>query len=72
MRQRIPLTFALLAVAAPAPIAAGKPVLLLALDEQNKRFPFDVQHRHIIRDKNDFARDFTVLGDEITVRLRAV
>jgi nucleoside 2-deoxyribosyltransferase len=53
-------------------IAAGKPVLLIALDEPNKRYPFDIQHRHVIRYKTDSARDFKLLASEITTRLSAV
>jgi len=53
-------------------IAAGKSVLLLATDEPGKRFPFDIQHRHVIRYKTESARDFTALAGEITSRMRAV
>lgn len=53
-------------------IAAGKPVLLIALDEPNKRYPFDIQHRHVTRYKTDSARDFQALGSELTARLKAV
>jgi nucleoside 2-deoxyribosyltransferase len=53
-------------------VAAGKPVLLMALDEPSKRFPFDIQHRHVIRYKTDSARDFKALATELTSRLRAV
>jgi hypothetical protein len=53
-------------------IAAGKPVLLIALDEPNKRYPFDIQHRHVIRYKTDSARDFQALGADLTTRLKAV
>jgi len=53
-------------------IAAGKPVLLLAVDEPNKRFPFDIQHRHVIRYKTDSSRDFDALRAELKSRLRAV
>lgn len=53
-------------------IAAGKPVLLLATDEPGKRYPFDVQHRHVIRYRTDSIRDFHSLAEEITLRLRAL
>src|SRR4051794_39498206 len=49
-------------------IAAEKPVVLLSLDEPNKRFPFDVQHRHIIRYRTESPRDFQKLHDEIVSR----
>jgi len=52
-------------------IAAGKPVVLLSLDEPNKRFPFDVQHRHIIRYRTESRRDFQQLHEQIVSRLSA-
>jgi nucleoside 2-deoxyribosyltransferase len=53
-------------------IAAGKPVLLIALDEPNKRYPFDIQHRYVIQYKTESARDFQALGAELTTRMKAV
>jgi len=52
-------------------IAANKTVILIALDEPNKHFPFDVQHRHIIRYRTESTRDFQHLHDEIVKRLLA-
>lgn len=52
-------------------IASGKPVVLLSLEEPNKRFPFDVQHRHVIRYRTESPRDFQHLHDEIVKRLVA-
>jgi len=53
-------------------IASGRPVVLLAQDDPTRRFPFDVQHRHIIRYRTESPRDFVNLRDQITARLRAV
>jgi nucleoside 2-deoxyribosyltransferase len=53
-------------------IAAGKPVVLLAQHDAAPRFPFDVQHRHVIRYRTDSVSDFEKLRDELTTRLRAV
>jgi hypothetical protein len=53
-------------------IAAGKPVVLLAFDDPNRRFPFDIQHRHVVRYRTDSASDFETLQLEITTRLRAI
>jgi len=53
-------------------IALSKPVVLLAADDPDRRFPFDVQHRHIIRYLTDSASDFATLQAEITSRLVAI
>ena len=52
-------------------LACDKPVVLLAQDDPARRFPFDVQHRHIIRYKTDSSSDFAAMGAEITTRLIA-
>lgn len=52
-------------------IAAGKPVVLISQDQPEKKFPFDVQHRHIIRYRTESASDFQKLHDEIVSRLVA-
>jgi hypothetical protein len=46
-------------------------VVLLSLDEPSRPFPFDVQHRHIIRYRTESTRDFQHLHDEIVKRLIA-
>jgi len=51
-------------------IAARKPVVMACSDDRT-RFPFDVQHRSIIRYKSESPRDFQELGTQITKRLRA-
>lgn len=52
-------------------IAAGKPVILVCEHQENRRFPFDVQHRAVIIYKTESARDFDTLGTSITQRLKA-
>jgi hypothetical protein len=51
-------------------IAARKPVIMVCATDR-ERFPFDVQHRLIIRYKSESARDFDELGKQITQRLKA-
>jgi hypothetical protein len=51
-------------------IASGKPVVLVCSHEREK-FPFDVQHRAIIRYKTEAVSDFSLLADKVTRRLRA-
>jgi nucleoside 2-deoxyribosyltransferase len=53
-------------------LACGKSVVLLAYDDSKRRFPFDIQHRHVIRYRTESSSDFVSLGQEITNRLRAV
>lgn len=52
-------------------IAAGK-ALCLICSEQRKKFPFDVQHRKIIRYKVESSSDFSKLETDITERLKAI
>ena len=51
-------------------IASRKPVVMVCAEER-QRFPFDVQHRSIIRYKSDSPSDFDELGRRITERLKA-
>lgn len=51
-------------------IAARKPVVMVCADER-QRFPFDVQHRSIIRYRSESSRDFDELGAQLTKRLAA-
>jgi nucleoside 2-deoxyribosyltransferase len=53
-------------------IACNKPVVLLANEKKRKQFPFDIQHRSVLRYRTDSAGDFKNLGREITTRLAAV
>lgn len=51
-------------------MAARKSVVMVCAEER-KRFPFDVQHRNIIRYKTEAPSDFEALRDTITERLKA-
>jgi hypothetical protein len=51
-------------------IAARKPVVMACSDDR-ARFPFDVQHRSIIRYQSESPRDFAELATQITRRLKA-
>jgi hypothetical protein len=53
-------------------IALAKPVVLVAHAISGRRFPFDVQHRHIITYTTDSPRAFAKLSSEITIRLKAI
>lgn len=52
-------------------LACGTPVVLICSSERQTRFPFDIQHRHIIIYRTDSSSDFDKLKSEISVRLRA-
>ena len=51
-------------------IACKKEVMLICLDTRAK-FPFDIQHRHVIRYSNESVGDFTALHQEIVLRAKA-
>jgi nucleoside 2-deoxyribosyltransferase len=51
-------------------LALQKPVLLVCTNER-ERFPFDIQHRHVIRYQTESPSDFETLRDDITARLTA-
>jgi hypothetical protein len=53
-------------------LANGKQVLLICRDPRPTPFPFDVQHRHVIKYSLESPRDFDVLGKEISSRLKAL
>ncbi|MGH9891009.1 MAG: hypothetical protein ACREA0_03300 [bacterium] len=52
-------------------IARKKEVVLVCSTERGRHFPFDVQHRNIIRYTPESPRDFEQLADTITTRLTA-
>jgi nucleoside 2-deoxyribosyltransferase len=52
-------------------LANGRPVVLICADPRPSRFPFDIQHRHIIKYTLHSPRDFEALMTEITTRLKA-
>jgi hypothetical protein len=51
--------------------AAGRPVVLVCATDR-ARFPFDIQHRNVIRYATDSTSDFDEAKDQITERIRAV
>lgn len=51
-------------------MALGKPVIIVCSAER-ARFPFDIQHRHVIRYRSEGPEDFVELGSTITQRLKA-
>lgn len=53
-------------------IASFKEVVLICSDQRQSKFPFDVQHRSIIKYSTGAPRDFEVLKSNITRRLRAL
>lgn len=50
--------------------ASGKQVVMASIAER-ARYPFDIQHRHVVRYRTDAPSDFNSLRDEITLRLKA-
>ncbi|KAB2937044.1 hypothetical protein [Hyphomicrobium sp.] len=53
-------------------IAVGKDICLICSEERTTKYPFDVQHRNIIRYSTDAPQDFAALADKITARLNAL
>lgn len=53
-------------------IALFKEVVLICSDQRYSKFPFDVQHRSIIRYSTGAPRDFDVLRNKITKRINAL
>ena len=53
-------------------IAVPREVVLVCADERQARFPFDVQHRNIIRYKTEAPQDFIKLQNTITERILAL
>lgn len=53
-------------------IASSREVVLICADERQSKFPFDVQHRSIIKYKSEAPRDFDQLSEAITTRLKAI
>ena len=52
-------------------IASKREVVLVCSAERDSRFPFDVQHRTIIRYSSEAPSDFEELRTKITARLKA-
>jgi hypothetical protein len=53
-------------------ISASKDVVLVCSEDRKTHFPFDVQHRSIIKYKSDAPQDFTELREAITKRITAI
>lgn len=53
-------------------IAIPKEVILVCSDERTSKFPFDVQHRNIIKYKTESSQDYTQLRDKIKQRILAI
>ena len=51
--------------------ASGKEVVLVCSDERTTKFPFDVQHRTIIKYSTSSTSDFKKLELDITMKIRA-
>ena len=52
-------------------IASQREVVLVCSDERTSHFPFDVQHRSIIKYSTESSRDFEELRRQVTSRLTA-
>lgn len=53
-------------------MAVPKEVVLVCSEERESKFPFDVQHRSIIKYKTESPQDFMQLKDKITGRIKAI
>ena len=53
-------------------IAASKDVVLVCSEERKSHFPFDVQHRSIIKYRTGAPQDFVELRNKITKRISAL
>lgn len=52
-------------------LACKQPVVLICSELRSSRFPFDIQHRHVIRYRTESTSDFDALRTELTARLKA-
>jgi hypothetical protein len=52
-------------------IASGKEVVMVCSNERTTKFPFDVQHRSIIKYTAESIRDFEALRKQITTKIKA-
>ncbi|EMS32177.1 hypothetical protein C943_01439 [Mariniradius saccharolyticus AK6] len=51
--------------------ACNKDVVMVCSDERQGKFPFDIQHRHVITYNTGSTSDFITLGDTITRKIKA-
>lgn len=52
--------------------ACNKDVVMICSDERQDKFPFDIQHRHVINYKTSSTSDYNSLGDTITRKIKAL
>ncbi len=52
--------------------AADRPVIMICSDERKDKFPFDIQHRTVIRYSSESPGDFRELGQQISQRATAL
>jgi hypothetical protein len=52
-------------------LACRKPVVLICAASRETRFPFDIQHRHVISYNTDSTSDFSKLQSDVSERLQA-
>lgn len=53
-------------------LASGKEICMICSEERQGKFPFDIQHRSIIKYRVDSPSDYDALKDRITNRLEAI
>jgi hypothetical protein len=53
-------------------MAIGRPVVMVCSTERQGKYPFDIQHRTVIRYKVDARNDFEVLQMQIVTKLKAL
>lgn len=51
--------------------ASGKDVVMVCSEERKEKFPFDIQHKHILNYKTSSSSDFENLKTKITEKLTA-
>lgn len=51
--------------------ACNKDVVMVCSDERQGKFPFDIQHRHVLTYKTSSISDFNILGETITRKIKA-
>lgn len=51
--------------------ACNKDVIMVCSDERVGKFPFDIQHRHVLIYKTSSTSDFNTIGDTITRKINA-
>lgn len=52
--------------------ACEKDVIMVCSDERQGKYPFDIQHRHVLNYKTSSTSDFNILEDTITKKIKAI